>query len=424
MWDLSGLEFDSAPELMTFFHWTCLTDLPNYKHPNHARLFPDKDALSALYAEPSLEFAPGLLEALQSDTPPPLSWFENLPSSCPKNKWGWYVVPMRKDGCEPRAYWGSGTKTDGGVGNRMKVYAEEKGLLPQRVRESLDEGYEITHIGLLGTVDIPGPALAPALEVFCLGVEAVFTWLFWGLWSKTTGYGAGTGACLWPVDTLEYGGLCTHSAFIEPGCKRHDLTAEELEAAAQVIKGRKLVAAAARGRRYRKRKADVDPEFYANRWTASVKKHAGEYRCETCNITFCSKEAMTKHLASDSAAELHAAAGVEFASEAERTALKATMKRSYDKRKEEDRYRCDPCDHTFANKLRFDEHNANPAFAAIHLAAENGEPPKQSAYRCRACNRGFSTKYSHRNHMDNPRFKPIHDKFNAAETASTLPSAQ
>ena len=94
---------------------------------------------------------------------------------------------------------------------------------------ALDEGFKITHKGILCSAPIPSTAEVPRLRALFIFLKAMFTFVFWTIGIKTD-YGLGMhGLRQWSVESLGYDGLCSHNPLRETVVGDIDLSAEELE---------------------------------------------------------------------------------------------------------------------------------------------------------------------------------------------------
>lgn len=138
----------------------------------------------------SLEFPQGLLSILQGEKPPSIDFFMTLPPPPPTPSWGVYALVLEKENFPPRLYIGSGTNSVGGVASRLRDYEKEV-RLPKLVKASLEEGFRISHKGLLCWTSIPVAGKIPVLRLLMVAIEATFTFLFFaakesiadGFWS-------------------------------------------------------------------------------------------------------------------------------------------------------------------------------------------------------------------------------------------------
>ncbi|KAI9878454.1 MAG: Aconitate hydratase mitochondrial [Pleopsidium flavum] len=198
------------------------------KHPIFTKVLSSYIVVEQLLSSASLTFAPGLFETLQASTPPTVSYFKGLPTDY-KKRWAVYLLVLENRGSRSMIYIGSDTDAKSGVSARLGQYD----------KDALEDGYTIVHKGLLSSTSIPSAAMVPILRVLFTALEATFTFVFWALLSKTNyGYGMAD-ICPWARDTLEYDGLCSHSALTELPAGDHSLSAEELEAQALEIAQRR-----------------------------------------------------------------------------------------------------------------------------------------------------------------------------------------
>ena len=102
------------------------------------------------------------------------------------------------------------------------------GAMPRYVRLPLEDGYQISHRGLLVWTPVPSAADVPRFRLLFLAMEATPTFLFWAMQSKIKDYDMAN-CCPWPRDSFSYGGLCSHNALWEGIAGDIDLTVEQLE---------------------------------------------------------------------------------------------------------------------------------------------------------------------------------------------------
>jgi hypothetical protein len=221
-----ALDAPTLAHLVLLLTWTCLsTTSEKLKHPIFSKVLSGQDVLKQLLSYTSLVFAPGLFEVLQASTPPILSYFKSLPSEIQK-LWVIYLLVLEKPGSRPRIYIGSATHTKGAY-QRFNDY--DKGeKLSLNVQRALKDGYTIVHKGCLCWTPIPAASQRPQIRTLFIALEATFTFVFCALCSKKD-YKMGH-MRRWPVESLEYDGLCSHNPLSEKVPGDHDLTAEELEA--------------------------------------------------------------------------------------------------------------------------------------------------------------------------------------------------
>jgi hypothetical protein len=245
-------------------------DAPDwYISPKHAIVLNAPDAPNI-----DLHFAPGLLEVLEADVPPPPEWFMSTPVANQSSKdWGVYAVLLTKEGCEPGLCIGSGTESKEGVKRRVTVYEDKKhGLLPLRVRKFFDMGYDLAHVGLLCWSDQPAVTVQPRIRQRFLALEGTFTNLFYSaiplakdeLWVDSMP---------WQRNDIAWEPLNTHSPFNESSEGLH-LTPEEL---LQAQEQRRL----------------MQQEVHKRTRTRALESK--RYYCHTCKIPFANSSGLKKH---------------------------------------------------------------------------------------------------------------------------------
>lgn len=98
------------------------------------------------------------------------------------------------------------------------------------VEQAFKQGYRIEHKGLLCWAPISAVGTQFRVRVLFYAMEAVFTIVFWAIASRFKD-NAGANFCPWPLRSMEYVGLCSHSSFNEcPRGLQEGLTEEEFEA--------------------------------------------------------------------------------------------------------------------------------------------------------------------------------------------------
>lgn len=212
--------------------WKCLCVPTTMKQSIFRKVFFNEDVLFEIASSADIMFCPGLLDVVQSPTPPDISFFKNVP---PKylGVWGIYCLVLEKAGCTPVVYIGEGSEKSEGIRSRWRNYDNphtkaNRKLLPSKVREFLDDGYKITHKGTLAYYRIPDFKDRPRIRVLNYAVEAMFSFAFWTMFSKTKDYQIGS-CCLWDRKTITYGGLCSHSSLNDPVRAKLNLTPKELK---------------------------------------------------------------------------------------------------------------------------------------------------------------------------------------------------
>jgi hypothetical protein len=145
----------------------------------YAALTP-KPEFDQLCAECPISFAPGLIDVLESDSPPKITFFQSLPAvDLDEYYWAVYGNTFSDGSSEFLFYIGSGTDAEYGVRARIPVYfnrVEDKP--PVNIKTAFDDGAELEHCGLLCWARLPRPSLVPRARARFVAVEALFTTLF------------------------------------------------------------------------------------------------------------------------------------------------------------------------------------------------------------------------------------------------------
>lgn len=222
-------------EIFTLVIWNCL-DNSSWKVSTFELVLKSRVFTLSLLAAAGLNVCPGLLEVIQHPTPPSITWFESLPSLIPASVWGIYALVLRKDGCLPCLYFGSGTNYSQGVRARISNYNTNT-LIPRYVRKALDDGYTITHRCLLVWCPTPSAGQVPIIRHVFVALEAALTCIFSAFKNPEKDYGF-TGLFPWPRSDydFDYQGLCSHSPFLEDVPGDLDLSPEQLEKIAAAVK--------------------------------------------------------------------------------------------------------------------------------------------------------------------------------------------
>lgn len=136
---------------------------PSISNPNKKVLL-DTSPVDFLDRVPIL-CHPKLPDAINADVPPSFTYFLNLPiiaDTKPATLKLYYLVyvvcllPAASHSTDnPLVNIGSAANTLGGAVPRMNNYETQAATPGKHVREALEEGYEIVHIGLLLLLDIP-----------------------------------------------------------------------------------------------------------------------------------------------------------------------------------------------------------------------------------------------------------------------------
>jgi len=266
--------------------WKCLSLTPvAMKNGTLALIFPTLQVLEQVMLSSHFTFAPGLLDVLQSKSPPTIAYFKSLPLHLVK-LWAVYLLVLEKANHRPKIYIGCGTECRSGVSTRMSQYGREVNL-PKYVRRALDDGYVISHKGLLCWAPLPTASKKIPLRALFLIVEAVFTLYFWAMVSRKKDYTMPP-LCPWSLDSLEYDGCCGHFSLSEKidGQVAY-LTPEQIDA---VDSDRKLQ----NSRRDAKKRGPVKTSISSKkrRENALAQK---KFSCDLCNVFFGAKNQLRNH---------------------------------------------------------------------------------------------------------------------------------
>lgn len=314
--------------------WDCLSRTPDgLKATEYSVLFPDFEALQKAFKEASFTFAPGLLDAVQSDTPPTLAFFQSLPTETRRNgrdSWDVYALVLSKDGHRSKLYIGSGTNTQGGLFKRFNDYESDSSLKSEWIQKALDDGFTITSKGLLGWCKQPIELHAYVVHDLNLLLEALFTFVFWAFRSRLHNYGY-PDFCPWDkANVIAYDGLCSHSPINEA---------------------------------IRTRNAPLPPGI--EKWSRPKR-----YSCIVCDSHWESESDLKKHKLTQK--HLNKVAGINNAAEITRYLRGWGQQNIADKR-----YNCTICDKAFGTSTKLDihyrteKHKRNAAEAA-EVASASG----------------------------------------------------
>lgn len=295
-----------------------LLPLPRWLQSSQIKvLLKDEPTWRSVVEARELQTAPGLEQVLSSETPPPFAFFKSLPSpSRHQKQWAIYVLCLEKPDCKPRLYVGSGTESQDRVLSRFRGYDSGRGPIPQLVQRALDEGYTITHKGLLAWIDLPEPGQTQTQRARTLVLEAVFTILFVAARRSIIDQLYIEDLYRWKREDVEWDPLCTHLSFTEKVSATAVLSPAELEACAIASKARNVE----KTQRYRKRKRDEDEVGFKaaglaqhqswaeknrdriNEIAAGVRNKAkaeNRFPCTTCKRPFATDAALASHLKTD-----------------------------------------------------------------------------------------------------------------------------
>jgi hypothetical protein len=374
---------DSSPAAETFAYiiwhvWLCLSlSSEKIKHPIYAIVLSTLDAVDKLAASAFLEFAPRLLDVLQSDSPPSINFFKGL-SSNGKGLWAVYALVLEKKASRPRLYIGSGTCYTGGVHRRFNNYVNKEEL-PKYVKRSLDEGYKISHKGLLCWSPIPESSRLRTRVLF-LALEATFSSILWAMNNRDKSYGMPL-LCKWSRESFEWDGLCSHFALLE-GVQGKDggLTLEELEAADIALKLRREEARKLRVQKRRDFKKNDFAAWQAQRlrywnnrdlalYAASRKRTKTKalalrkFYCDICNSNFSDSRDLNIHKNSQKHILKVSGKGRISKAKDQKTAARREADRKSGK------YSCAICVRSFLDQSKLDRHEKTEKHARNARAA-------------------------------------------------------
>lgn len=276
-----------------------------------------------------INFAP-LVSDMQTDKPINLDYIKTNTLEDRTDTLGVYVIVMEMPGSRPAIYIGSGTSSVGGIRRRLAHYRNPHchtswKLLPPRVKDRLNEGYTISHIGVLcETPSQYDPDNVTIFKSFVLVVETMMCSLLWTFQRLPEHEDAPAipHMCPWALPSF-FDGLNARAAWIESTNKGHRtstfiLTDEQykaLEAEAKAKVARILekryafleendpeylamirhsaTKMAWKRAHYQKKKRTIRKQDQALRARKKVDK---VFYCDTCHIPFCELHALTRHL--------------------------------------------------------------------------------------------------------------------------------
>lgn len=290
--------------LILLLCWSLL-NVRVYVHPTFTTAISSFSTLSTLVELAQLTFCPGLFDTICMPAPPNHVWFKSIPSHCPKNSWGIYVLVLKKPGCTPGIYIGSGTASNQGVSARFNGHRTGNAC-PYRVEEAKRNGFTITHMALLVSCPMPTPDQIPRFRVLLLLLEAAFTCIFCSLRHRDVPYGIEYLAP-WSVDSYPWDGLCSHSPLLDSAEVRPgdlNLSPEQLNQIAAIIKDKNRTY----GANYQRALRTNPTPAYTARVKARNIKHAPAtrarqqaavanqtYHCSVCNVSCRDAASLRRH---------------------------------------------------------------------------------------------------------------------------------
>ncbi|KAF4825435.1 hypothetical protein CGCSCA5_v000313 [Colletotrichum siamense] len=351
-----------------------------------SHLAPDGDTFDAICAKHPMRFADGLHEVLIDKKPPTIDFFRTLPQPGKRSSlWGVYTVLMEKPSCPPKLYAGSGTAADQGIVARLQNYKTAT-VLPQLVEKSLQDGYSISHMGMLCWCPIPRPSQVPLARLRVIAIKATMTFVFFAgrrcemdvLWETMLP---------WTRDEVAWEPLCTHTAFLEKPPGDLEMSEAELESYNAKRRERALAKMKVNSKKFEDREKAISVEAYRARkrqeklsWTNRnrdrVHQHAKTTRtnaknskrwsCDACNLDLDSVTALTKHMLSKAHVErvrLNAGGTPKKVS-----AENMRIRKWCTQKKASGAYRCEPCKYNAGSKGHLDKHLTTKKHAKVVAA--------------------------------------------------------
>jgi hypothetical protein len=192
-----------------------------------------------------------------------------------------YLLILGKPSSCPRIYVGCGTHTARGVVSRLQYY-DTKTNIPRYVQQAFDDGYTITHKGLLCWASIPDVTIRfPVRDLFVL-LEVIFALVFWAMISQTKDYGMPR-LSPWNAKDIAWDGCCSHSALLE------SITGEDEGLTVEQITAKLVEMDRLRKEKMVLRTAASQPILRANT------KASKRYHCDICNKSYESNHALEVH---------------------------------------------------------------------------------------------------------------------------------
>jgi hypothetical protein len=266
--------------------WTCLSPTPTaMKNGAFALILPTQQVLEQLVLDSHFTFAPGPLDAVHSKTPPTISYFKSLPLHLVK-LWAVYLLVLEKAGHRPKIYIGSATHSKRDVSMPMGQYRREQ-CIPGFVQRYLNNGYRISHKGLLCWSPFPTAAEKYRFRGLFLVLETAFSLYFWAMVSRNKDYGM-PHLCPWSLDNMEYYGCCGHLSVNEYIHGSHsNLTTEQIE----------VLDAETQLKHSRRDRAKRGKEDKARGEVLRIKNNRAseKYRCDLCDVVFGTGAGLRRH---------------------------------------------------------------------------------------------------------------------------------
>lgn len=374
-----------------------------------------------------LEFAPGLYDVLTGDAPPTIEFLKSLPQDATNDMWADYALVLEKDDAPTLAYFGSGTRTVGGLAARFKNYDDET-VLPVHVAKALADGYTVVSKGVLVTSPHPR-ATSPYVRCLLLAMEATFTFLFNGMLPWKNLSMDTRQLCPWSLDQFEYEGLCSHNSMIETPAgfepmrklprleaqvERFPLTAEEQAAVVEEYTQKRR----AYYRAYHADRRVTDPDYYrkkraeralyvsrhpervaaADKRMREKNKAEGRFPCEPCGLTFLTGADLRRHEGRQTHQDgVDAANGVV---------------------KEEEVFHCDTCDKMYPRLAELNRHYNHSKEHQDNLAKAAGTYKEETKNWDKECNKSWPHTGTYKKHLDSATHKNAVEAYKMRGSAS------
>jgi hypothetical protein len=100
--------------------WACVSDRTG-KNAVFRQILSSEAVISEICSDIGISFSPGLLDAMQAESPPAVDFFRNLPLG-ERRCWAVYAVTMEKPSMIPQIYIGTGTCSRYGLRARFNAY--------------------------------------------------------------------------------------------------------------------------------------------------------------------------------------------------------------------------------------------------------------------------------------------------------------
>jgi hypothetical protein len=323
---------------VVYLLWTCLSLTESkWRNPVFTMVLATQVLLQQFVSDSLLEFAPNLSDVVQRTTPPLLSDFKSLPTHVCKC-WAVYLHVLEKRRCRFRIYIGVGTQASHGVLHRLQNYDSQTSL-PRHVQEAFDDGYTITHTGLLCWAAIPPVLLRFPVRVVFVLLEATVAIVFWAMISREKDYGMPR-LSPWDAKDIAWDGCCSHSSLLEGvHGEEEGLTPEQI--AAKLLEQDRI-----RKEKMVVRSIATQPTLRANN------KATQRYHCNTCNKSYMSNHALELHKTSPM--HKNNVMGIK------KVLSRPRGKRLDDENRKQKRFFCDTCKLPCASNSKLQRHKETP----------------------------------------------------------------